>query len=145
MQGVNMGSDILITEMFHALIGELTRPSSQSQMVLCPFHPDSTPSMKLDIDQNQAFCYACRKSWTPDQFEKAVRGETDESSIKKNTVADMVDVFEKQILNKIRKSGKNPIQFKKVFTALDLMRDKENLKYDDLQEINLIVDALISI
>lgn len=138
-----MQNNNVITEIYQAMIGELTRPVNQSQMVTCPFHPDGTPSMKLDLDKNQAFCYACRRSWTPEQFEKMVRGETDESIVKRNSLLEMVDIFEKQILSKIRSAGKNPISFKKVFVALDLARATDTLTYDDLSKINRVVDQLL--
>ena len=134
----------MITEVFQSLIGELTRDPDQSQMVICPFHPDGTPSMKLDLDKNQAFCYACRRSWTPEQFERSVRGDTEDGSLKKDSTLEMVEVFERQILSKIRASGRSPIGFKKVFVALDLARDKEDVSYDDLQRINQAVDRLLS-
>jgi len=126
------------------LIGELTRPVNQSQMVHCPFHPDSTPSMKLDLDKNQAFCYACRRSWTPEQFEKAARGEPEAGAIKPKSALEMVDAFENQILLKIRSANKSPARFKRVFVALDLARDKRDLVYEDLQKLNAVVDRLLA-
>jgi hypothetical protein len=139
-----LNNGLLITEVFAALIGELPRPVGQSQMALCPFHPDSTPSMKLDIDKNAAICFACRRSWTPEQFEKMVRGETDESVAKRNTILDMVDTFERQILSKIRAAGRHPIAFRKVFVMLDMARSTDTITYDDLAKINAVVDLLLA-
>lgn len=138
-----MKANTMITEVFQQLIGELTRDPDQSQMVLCPFHPDGTPSMKLDLDKNVAFCYSCRQAWTPEQFERSVRGDSEDGSLKKDSTLEMVEVFERQILNKIRTAGRKPAEFKKVFVALDLARAQESVSYSDLQRINSAVDHLL--
>lgn len=125
-----------ITDAFRQVGGELTRDPRLTQMVLCPIHPDSTPSMKLDVERNTARCFSCRRSWTPQQLMDAVAGREPEEKKGREAGLVLIDQFESQILDEIRKAGKRPIDFMKIFVMLDVAReDVSKVPYEKLYKL----------
>lgn len=121
-----------ITEAYQEIGGELSRDTRLTQMVLCLFHPDSNPSMKLDVEKNIARCYSCRKSWSPQQMLDQAAGREPEVKKAKEANSVMIDKFEEQILSEIKKSGLHTVQFMKVFEMLDMARESGSIPYEKL-------------
>lgn len=128
----------LITEVYQRLIGALGRPAGISSNVLCPFHADTTPSMKLDVEKNVARCFSCRRSWTPDQFEKAILGQDEKFVLEGGVACRLVDQFEREILNLIKDKGRR-FELRKVFEALDFAREKQGLSFVEMAKLWTIV------
>jgi hypothetical protein len=100
--------------------------------------------MKLDVEKNTARCYSCRRSWTPEQFEKELLGQEREDSLSNDKIRELVDQFEKQIMEIFTASAKKPSDYRKIFVALDKAREKSDLTYCDLAGLLQIVrDKLI--
>lgn len=37
--------------------------SPETQQMLCPFHPDTTPSARVFAEQNKIHCWTCQRGW----------------------------------------------------------------------------------
>ena len=66
-----LGADIGKVHQFYSLGLSGNR---QKEMVVCPFHSDTMPSMLVDYDRNFCYCFSCQKSWDALEFVKQKDG-----------------------------------------------------------------------
>lgn len=51
------------------------RPDRHEQVVLCPFHDDTHPSMSVNLDNGLFYCFACGAGGSPVNFVMRMEGK----------------------------------------------------------------------
>lgn len=66
------GKDLAKVLIYYGIVGDVT---SSVFSVICPFHEDINPSMRIDLDDGTFFCFGCRVSGNAYDFVKLAQPE----------------------------------------------------------------------
>ena len=124
-----------VFDLYEMFVGPLSRERGMSQNVLCFAHVDTTPSLRLDGEQNLARCYSCRRTWTPEQMEAFFSGGPDVSKLERREASVLAATFETELLHKIREKKLNPVDFIDFFKALDVARETVGITYESVHKL----------
>lgn len=72
------GKDLARVLIYFGLIGEVTTSTFN---IVCPFHSDINPSMLINLDEGNFFCFGCRASGNAYDFVKCVYPELNELQV----------------------------------------------------------------
>ena len=55
--------------------------NDSTEVIVCPFHQEETPSLVIDHITCRAYCFGCRKEYTLDEVREGLRNADEKTKV----------------------------------------------------------------